>query len=391
MKFHLKDKEFSMLHFFGAVFTLVGSIIGAGILGIPYVMAKAGFWTGIFILIAITLVFLLLYLYLGEAILRTPGNHQLPGLAGIYLNKPGKITLFISMMLVSYSSMIAYLIAAGDALVNLFSGYFQLTGIFAYPVFYSTIIFLGFAALLFRGLNILEDSELLITSFLIISIIIIFGLSLGKIDVANFSGFNYSMVFYPYGAIFFAFMGFMSLPESVNIVKERKRLVPLVLITAVVLTAVIYLIFSTTVIGVMGTNVNELATIGLEKIIGPEMFLIGNLFLLFSVSTSFLAVAFALKDTFEMDYKMCHMKSWLLSTVVAFVAFIVVRNYTSFIRILDVAGAVFGGIMVSMIVLLSFRAKIHGTRKPEYCVPMNGAVVVVLLGLLIVGIITTLI
>ena len=31
-----------------AIATLVGTIIGAGILGIPYVIAKAGFWTGIF-------------------------------------------------------------------------------------------------------------------------------------------------------------------------------------------------------------------------------------------------------------------------------------------------------------------------------------------------------
>ena len=37
----MKRKEYE------AIALLVGTIIGAGILGIPYVVARAGFWTGI--------------------------------------------------------------------------------------------------------------------------------------------------------------------------------------------------------------------------------------------------------------------------------------------------------------------------------------------------------
>ncbi|MBU4360651.1 hypothetical protein KKA66_02260, partial [Patescibacteria group bacterium] len=40
-------KELPLLQ---ATSTLIGTIIGAGILGIPFVFAKAGFWTGVVVL-----------------------------------------------------------------------------------------------------------------------------------------------------------------------------------------------------------------------------------------------------------------------------------------------------------------------------------------------------
>ena len=81
---------------FRAISALVGTVIGAGIFGIPYVVAKIGFLPGIFYLLTLGTLVLFLNLLYGEVILRTPGDHQLTGYAEIYLGKFGKIWKIIS-------------------------------------------------------------------------------------------------------------------------------------------------------------------------------------------------------------------------------------------------------------------------------------------------------
>ena len=81
-----------------AIATLVGFTIGAGILGIPYVIAKAGFVTGIINILIIGILVLFLNLYSGEIVLRTKGDHQLTGYASIYLGKTGKFLMAISII-----------------------------------------------------------------------------------------------------------------------------------------------------------------------------------------------------------------------------------------------------------------------------------------------------
>lgn len=96
--------------------------IGAGVLGIPYVIAKAGFLTGTFSLLALGIIVLLMYLYLGEIVLRTKGNHQLTGYAELYLGKLGKRLMFLTMVIGIYGALVAYLIGSSETLSKLLGG-----------------------------------------------------------------------------------------------------------------------------------------------------------------------------------------------------------------------------------------------------------------------------
>lgn len=118
--------------FWAATFTLTGTIIGAGILGLPYVFAQAGFFSGLFWLIFLGIIMTLTFLYLGEVTLRTKEKHQLPGLAEKYLGRKGKVAMFLAMVFGIYSSLLAYLVGEGESLSRLFFG----TGDYA---FYLTI------------------------------------------------------------------------------------------------------------------------------------------------------------------------------------------------------------------------------------------------------------
>src|SRR3989344_2790109 len=64
---------------FTGISILVGAIIGAGFLGIPYVLMQSGFAIGVIEIIILASVMILVMLYLGEITLRTRGEHQLVG------------------------------------------------------------------------------------------------------------------------------------------------------------------------------------------------------------------------------------------------------------------------------------------------------------------------
>lgn len=380
--------DFSSFNTVGAVLTLVGTIIGAGILGIPYVFAKAGFFTGIIVIIFTSIFFVYMYLCLGEAILRTKGEHQLPGLAGKYLGKKGKKVMFIAMLLSSYGSLIAYLIASGQAIHNLLSGIFNLPSFMNNPLFFSIAFFAFTSILILKGLNVIRDSEVVVTGFLVLIVVVIFFITFPNMQLSNLSKFRWDGLFIPYGAIFFAFMGFTTVPEAVRIMDKKKSLLPLVLILSVIIPLIIYVLFSTSIVGVMGSNTSELATIGLEDIFGIAMLFIGNFFLLFSVTTSFLAIGFAQQNVFTLDYVMPKFIAWFIACCVPFFLFLTLTNVMGFVEVLSASGVLFGGTMALLILLLSYNAKKKGTRKPEYVVPMNVPLLILSIVILIFGVVT---
>jgi amino acid permease len=70
-----------------AVFTLVGTIIGAGIFGLPFVGSRAGILLTLFYMILVTVVAFFMHTFFAEVILRTKSKLLLPGLTKKYLGK----------------------------------------------------------------------------------------------------------------------------------------------------------------------------------------------------------------------------------------------------------------------------------------------------------------
>ena len=92
--------------FLQTTFALTGTMIGAGILGLPYIFAKAGFLTGLYWIIVLGAVIIWVSLSMGEITLRTKGIHQLPGYAKIYLGKWGEYLMLSGLLFGIYSSLL---------------------------------------------------------------------------------------------------------------------------------------------------------------------------------------------------------------------------------------------------------------------------------------------
>src|SRR5680860_118827 len=68
-----------------ATSVLIGSCIGAGVLGIPYVAAQTGFFVALAYIFLVGWLIYIVNSFLGEVVLRTKGDHQLIGYVERYL------------------------------------------------------------------------------------------------------------------------------------------------------------------------------------------------------------------------------------------------------------------------------------------------------------------
>ena len=78
-----------------AISILVGTVVGAGVLGMPYVAARAGFFVVLGYLLIFGGLIMWINLCFGEVLLRTKEEHQLMGIASKYLGQKGKDFMFI--------------------------------------------------------------------------------------------------------------------------------------------------------------------------------------------------------------------------------------------------------------------------------------------------------
>jgi tyrosine-specific transport protein len=369
-------------HSYKAIATLTGTTIGAGILGIPYVVAKAGFFTGLLLILILGLAILMLNLFLGEITLRTPGNHQLPGYAERYLGKIGKGLMVFAMFFGIYGALIAYLIGEGESLSALFGGS---------PLIFSLIFFIIASSIVYLGLKSVVKSELLfvIGLTLLILLIAVIAIFSGKMNLANLAEFNLSKIAIPYGVILFAFLGTVAVPEMKEYLTRDRKLLKKSIIIGTLIPLVAYALFSFITIATTGAQTTEIATIGLGKALGPTIIIFGNLLAIFAMFTSFLTLALAMKEIYHYDYKINKNIAWALTVFIPLILFLL--GLHSFIKVIGITGAVAGGLEGILLVLIYWKARKKGTRIPEYKLGNINLVGIIIMVLFILGIIYQLI
>ncbi|MBU2639936.1 MAG: GerAB/ArcD/ProY family transporter [Nanoarchaeota archaeon] len=361
-----------------ATATLVGTIIGAGVLGIPYVVAKAGFLTGMLVIILLGIVILLINLSIGEVVLRTKGVHQLTGYAEKYLGKKGKRIMTFSMFFGITGALLAYIIGVGEALGALFN---------LNPFWFSLGFFVIAAGLIYHGIKSVATSELLLSS-LVITLILVIGfvcLFSGKMDINNLKDFNLFKIFVPYGVILFAFVGAAAVPEMSEIFRRNRKEFKKAIVIGSLIPLLLYAFFAFVIVGVFGKNVTEIATLGLGLEFGIIVVILANLFAVFSMSTSFLTLGLALREMYDYDYKLSHFSSWAITCFIPLILFLF--GFKSFIKVLETSGVVAGGVEGSLIVLMLLMAKKKSERKPEYSIGINKIIGAVLIIVFVLGII----
>jgi tyrosine-specific transport protein len=343
--------------------TLVGTVVGAGILGIPYVVAKTGIIYGALLMILLGLGYMFINLFVGEIILRTKKQHQLPGYVGKYLGKWGKRLMTFSVLIGAYGALTAYLIGEGATLYSIFK--------IGTPLLYSLIFFLITFYIIYKGVKATGKAELILISLLVLVIALIGVFSFKKIELANLAYMNIAQILVPYGVILFAFLGLPCIPEMQEELGKDKKLMKKAIIIGSLAPIVLYILFSIIIVGIVGLSNFEalgpnerIATIALGVYSHPVMNVFANVLAVLAMFTSFLTIGIALVEVYHYDYGISRKKSLLLAFSIPLL--IVVFKLSSFIAVLGITGAIAGGLDGILVVLAFWKAKILGDRKPEY-------------------------
>lgn len=379
--FSKRKNKRSLLTQFQALATLLGTIIGAGILGLPFAVSQAGILYGVAVLIIVGVMVLFLNLFMGEMVLRVKEPKQLPGYAAYFLGEWAKPVFGLTLLLGVFGAQVAYMIGVGESLTRLFGGSSEYWSI-AFVVF--------FAYPIWRGVQLIKSFEL-IMMIVILTIMILLGfLSNGFFEVGNLITdyeFSWSKLFIPYGVALFAYGGISSIRPVREILLRREKSMKKIIMIGSLLPVFLYVSFVLMVIGVSGGSITQIATIGLGNIVGSHMIGLGNLFAIFAMSTSFLTMSLALLEVLDYDYGFTKFLAWCTTIGVPLILYIV--GVHGFIETLSVVGAIGGGVQGILIVLMYWRSSIRGNRKPEYDIPQHYLIGSLLILMFSLGIILT--
>jgi len=364
--------------------TLMGTVIGAGVLGIPYVIAQSGILLGIINILVLGFVLLILHLCMGEISLRTKGIHQLSGYMQKYLGRPGKYFMTFSMVVGIYGALIAYIIGEGSILNTLFGGF--------PPWIFSLVFFVVVSFFLIRGLKATGRAEFIVAVLMMVVVLVIAVFSVNKINPSFLGELHWANIFLPYGVILFAFVGTAAIPElKVELNSHKKQMKKAILIGSI-LPIMIYLIFSIVVAGIVGLeNFNSLppndriATIALGMFTNKYLYFGANIFAVLAMFTSFIGLGLALKEMFKFDYKLSELNAFILTVFPPLV--IALSGFTNFIAVIGFSGAVAGGVDGVLIMAAYWKAKKKGQRKPEYSINIGKFLTGIIICIFIAGVV----
>ena len=361
--------------FWAATFTLIGTMIGAGILGLPYAFSQSGFFTGVFWILLLGIIIILTNLYLGEVCLRTKQKHQLTGYAKKYLGKSGGRLMLFAMLFGIYAALIAYLVGEGQS----FS--YILTGTASNAIYFGIGFWILITILLEGGIKRLKKVETFAVLVIIAIILGIFIYSIPSISYENLIKTNSNNFFLPFGVVLFSLLGFSSIPElRIEIKKEEKKLGKAI-ITGVLIASLLYILFPLVFVGILGENIPELATLAF----GKSAVLLG----MFTMLSSYFVLSFSLRDMFIFDLKFSKTNAFIWASFIPLLFYLIISVFdiASFSMILGIGGVISGGLTGILIMIMNKNAKKKGNRKPEYHIPINKTIIAIISIIYLLGII----
>ncbi len=358
---------------------MVGPIIGAGIFGIPFVVAKSGVIPGIFYFVVLTFVVVLLHLFFGEICLRTEGKHRLVGYAQIYLGIWGKVFASLVLLFVLVGTLLAYLILAGDFLRISLSSFLPLSSL-SY-----TLIFVAIGTFFVaQGRQLIARAEFLLNVGIFAAIGVIAFFAAPAVRLENFPVLDVSNLFLPFGVIFFALIGWEAIPEVASFIKDTNSKVSLakVIVVATLVAALICFVFAALVVGVSGLLTSQDAFAGLIPFLGERIAGLGALLGVFAIASSFLVIANYMKNALRHDFSVP--TALAIAITIGLPLFLFLVGFNQFISVISIVGIVTGAAEGLLMIAILKKAKAVGRRVPEFSVPFSRPliyfVVFVLLG-----------
>ncbi len=349
------------LKFVYGVSVISGTIIGVGLFALPYVAMKVGIWVILGYFLILLPVAMLVHYFFAELALNTPDYKRLPGFVKIYLGKKAEKFSQVVIIFALAGTSLAYIILGGEFLYELVSPF-----VGGSSFLYTTIYFLTGSFVIFYGIKAIAKIQFfgLILFFLILLFISIKGFPYWQgVNLLARTG-DINNIFLPYGVILFSLWGAVIIPEVEETLGEDKEILRKIVPVAILIPAIISIVFTIIVFGITGIETNESAISGLRNIFGNGIVSITLFFGILTTFTSFIVLGLTLKKILWYDMKLSKNVSFVIACFFPFSLYLL--GLKSFITVIGLVGAVMWAIEAILINLMYRKFSFANPQKIKY-------------------------
>ena len=333
---------------------ITGYGIGGGVMAMPYLAQRNGVLVSLFILAAAFLASFVLHVMIAELVVKSGGGSQIIEVFSRYLFR-GKykklltLAFFVIMALVLFTNLAAYISGAAEIISELLGISLWLSRLLFYVAAASVVLF---------GLKAVGVSEKLAVGiiFLLVGLLACFSLLHIRNPLPVKAGSLTEGLAY-FGMAMFAFSAFFSVPQAAAGLggdgkKVRKavflgRLNNVILITVITVCALL-----------SSAQVTEVAMIGWSRGIGSWAEIVGSLFTILAMLTTYWSISLALADIVEEQLKLSKRLCWVIATLPSLaLTFAGLGGFMEFMRLA-------GGLIAILIALMVVPAFGKASREP---------------------------
>lgn len=318
-------KKANLMRVTSGTFLIAGTMVGAGMLGIPLVTGVSGFWPGV-VVTAIVWFFMyctgLLFL---EVTLWMPDGSNVLSIAGRFFGKGGRLISGGMFVFLYYCLMVAYFAAGAPLLADAFLAIgVSVTGWEMFALFG-----LVFGAVVAVGPKSIDRVNIMMSIAMIAAWFILIGSGGEEVDSSRLKFTKWPSMVMAMPVLFSAFGFHNVIPSLCTYLKRDKKSLRFAVFWGSFLPLVVYIVWQWLVIGAVpqetlvrtlkeGTSI----TTAFGGISGNPMFaVIGRFFAFFAIVTSTLGVAFSMVDFLGDGFKVEERKglSRVILTLLTFI------------------------------------------------------------------------
>ena len=336
----------SKLNFLEATGIIVGHGVGAGILSVPYLASHNSIRETVFILIFAYLVALVLHLIIAELSYNNNGAQFVKCFdSELFAGKIKTVLTWTAFILLGVSVIVnvsAFLTGAAAVFAQWF-GLPDFVGILIFYVLGAGVVFVGM-----KLVGICEKYAV-IAMVIVMGVIFVATLMRGTEALpTDWRGFNNALALF--GMISFSLSAVMSTPQVVKgLGGDKKRIRSSIALGLAVNASLIFLITLTTLLGTGGDVSEKGAFVDLARRFGGWVAVVGYVFTLLALATSFWANTLNLRDIVSEQTGWGRRLSWLIASLPCLVlAMLGLDSFVGFTRFASIIQVVTGiGIIVA--------------------------------------------
>ena len=339
---------------------ITGYGIGGGVMALPYLAEKNGFLITVIILAAAFLASYILHLMIADLALKSSEGGQIIACLSQFLfrgklKKVLTISFFVLMLAILFTNLTSYINGAEEILVSLLN---------ISPFLAKLLFYIVAAAVVLFGLKAVGVSEK-------IAMVVIFAL-IGVLAVASFFGqgnpvpmvnlgeisFNRVLAFF--GLAMFSLAAFFSVPQAVEGLNGNHKEIKKAIFLGFMNNFIIILVICFCSV-YASTEVTTVAMVGWSKGIGLWAQVIGSVFTILAMLTTYWSLSLALADIVRETTKLEHRMSWLIATLPSLI--LALFSLGGFMEFMRLAGGLISIIIAVMVIpaFINARNEVEGS------------------------------